>query len=69
MIREPRFSDAHVADSLRATMRSGDELEPFVITEDDSRNDLSPILEASRHAKQVPGLKSLWKGLLEVVER
>jgi hypothetical protein len=65
---EQKFSAAAVVDLHRPT-RLGGELEPFALTEDDFRNSFSPILEASRHAKKVPGLKSLWKGLLEVVER
>jgi hypothetical protein len=68
-MREPGFSVARVDDFPPPTMHSEEELEPFVLTEDDFRNNLSPILEASRHAKKVPGLKSLWRGLLEVVER
>jgi len=56
------------ADSDRGG-HSEDELEPFVLDQADFRNKLSPILEASRRAKQVPGLQSVWKSLLEVVER
>lgn len=63
-------SMAAVAEDVRsATGQRDEELAPFVLTEEDFRNRLSPILESSRHAKKVPGLKSLLKGLLEVVER
>lgn len=44
-------------------------LQSFALTDDDFRRRLSPVLESSRQSARVPGLKSLWRDILDVVER